>query len=103
MNDNHVAREYVTEFECTFDNLKTIISDGTDEECAELYESFSGFFDRLAEALGPVRAWLDSPPQNRKEGPALRAVRAVLFGLPPFSWFFEREVFAVGEKRVAYP
>ena len=59
MNDNHVAREYVTEFECTFDNLKTIISDGTDEECAELYESFSGFFDRLAEALGPVRAWLD--------------------------------------------
>jgi len=51
----------------------------------------------------PLRAWLDSPPQNRKEGPALRAVRAVLFGLPPFSWFFEREVFAVGEKRVAYP
>ena len=26
------------------------------------------------------------------------AARAVLFGLPPFRWFFEREVFAVGEK-----
>jgi len=45
-----------------------------------------------------VKAWLDSPPQNRKENAGLAAARAVLFGLPPFRWFFEREVFAVGEK-----
>ena len=45
-----------------------------------------------------VRAWLDSPPQNRGENPALAAARWALFKLPPFRWFFEREVFAVGEK-----
>ncbi len=46
----------------------------------------------------PVRTWLDSPPQNRKEGALLAGMRALLFGVPPFRWFFQREVFAVGEK-----
>ena len=46
-----------------------------------------------------VKAWLDSPPQKRDESTLLAASRFVLFELPPFRYFFEREVFAVGEKR----
>lgn len=46
-----------------------------------------------------VNVWLDSPPQNRQEHPLLATLRRVAFGLPPFHWFFEREVFAVAEKR----
>lgn len=45
-----------------------------------------------------VRAWLSTPPQNRREGWLFRFARWVLFELPPFRWFFQREVFAVGEK-----
>ena len=45
-----------------------------------------------------VRAWLASPPQNRRENSVFAVSRKVLFGLPPFRYFFEREVFAVGEK-----
>lgn len=45
-----------------------------------------------------VESWLSTPPQHRRENPAFRLARWVLFTLPPFSWFFEREVFAVGEK-----
>ncbi len=45
-----------------------------------------------------VRAWLSTPPQHRQENVLFRFVRWVLFTVPPFSWFFEREVFAVGEK-----
>lgn len=45
-----------------------------------------------------VKAWLDSPPQNRHENPLFARARWVLFELPPFRYFFEREVFAVGEK-----
>ena len=46
-----------------------------------------------------VKAWLDSPPQHRHENLVLAAARFVLFELPPFRYFFEREVFAVGEKK----
>jgi SAM-dependent methyltransferase len=42
-----------------------------------------------------ARVWLDTPPQNRDEGPVLATTRRVLFNWPPFHWFFEREVFAV--------
>jgi SAM-dependent methyltransferase len=42
-----------------------------------------------------AQVWLDTPPQNRGEGPVLAAARRILFGWPPFHWFFEREVFAV--------
>lgn len=45
-----------------------------------------------------VRAWLSTPPQHRDEGMLFRLARWVLFELPPFRWFFQREVFAVGEK-----
>ncbi len=43
------------------------------------------------------RVWLDSPPQNRREGWVFQVARHVLFNWPPFRWFFEREVFAVAE------
>lgn len=46
-----------------------------------------------------VQVWLDSPPQNRNENPLLAALRRLAFDVPPFRWFFEREVFAVAEKR----
>jgi cyclopropane fatty-acyl-phospholipid synthase-like methyltransferase len=45
-----------------------------------------------------VRAWLESPPQNRQESLMFAGARLVLFRLPPFRFFFEREVFAVGVK-----
>ena len=45
-----------------------------------------------------VRVWLSSPPQQRQEGTVLSAARHMLFGMPPFRWFFEREIFAVGER-----
>ncbi len=45
-----------------------------------------------------LRVWVSSPPQNRQENVAFRVARWFLFGFPPFSWFFEREVFAVGDR-----
>lgn len=45
-----------------------------------------------------VRVWLSSPPQQRQESTLFGVARKLLFGAPPFRWFFEREVFAVGEK-----
>jgi len=42
--------------------------------------------------------WLDTPPQHRDEGPPLAVARQIAFNLPPFRWFFEREVFAVASK-----
>jgi cyclopropane fatty-acyl-phospholipid synthase-like methyltransferase len=46
-----------------------------------------------------AKVWLDSPPQNRDEGPILAALRWVAFEVPPIRWLFEREVFAVARKR----
>jgi len=45
-----------------------------------------------------VKTWLSTPPQNRIESHIFGLIRWVLFHIPPFNWFFEREVFAVGEK-----
>lgn len=44
------------------------------------------------------RVWLESPPQNRSESRLMAALRFVAFRVPPFRWFFEREVFAVAAK-----
>ena len=44
------------------------------------------------------KVWLDSPPQNRNENVIMAALRYIAFDLPPFRWFFEREVFAVARK-----
>lgn len=41
------------------------------------------------------KVWLDSPPQNRRENFMMAALRQIAFGVPPFRWFFERELFAV--------
>ncbi len=46
------------------------------------------------------KVWLDSPPQPvHREGLVLDSLRRAMFALPPFRWFFEREVFAVAAKR----
>jgi 2-polyprenyl-3-methyl-5-hydroxy-6-metoxy-1,4-benzoquinol methylase len=45
------------------------------------------------------KVWLESPPQNRAENGVMAGLRQVAFGLPPFRWFFEREVFAVAAKQ----
>jgi hypothetical protein len=44
------------------------------------------------------KVWLDSPPQNRDETSIMALLRKIAFELPPFRWFFEREVFAVAGK-----
>jgi hypothetical protein len=46
-----------------------------------------------------IKVWLDSPPQRRRENAGLALARWVLFAVPPFRYFFEREVFAVGVKQ----
>lgn len=48
--------------------------------------------------FGHVQSWLSTPPQHRQENVVFRVARWLLFSVPPFSWFFEREVFAVGER-----
>ena len=48
--------------------------------------------------FGRMQVWLESPPQNRRENAVFRVLRKAAFGVPPFRWFFEREVFAVGVK-----
>ncbi len=52
----------------------------------------------LREAGFEGKVWLDSPPQNRHENVVMAGLRKMAFGLPPISWFFEREVFAVAAK-----
>lgn len=44
-----------------------------------------------------INVWLDSPPQNRDESAVMAGLRRLAFEMPPFRWFFEREVFAVAE------
>ncbi|MGC9397669.1 MAG: class I SAM-dependent methyltransferase [Anaerolineae bacterium] len=45
-----------------------------------------------------VKVWLSTPPQHREESVLFRVARYVLFNLLPFRWFFQREVFAVGQR-----
>lgn len=45
------------------------------------------------------KVWLDSPPQNRNEGAIFSSLHWLAFEVPPFRWFFERELFAVAQKR----
>lgn len=48
-----------------------------------------------------ANVWLDSPPQEGSENPIVDSLRWLAFNVPPLRWFFEREVFAVAEKRGA--
>ena len=50
------------------------------------------------EGYADVKSWLSTPPQHRKENVLFKAAGWLLFEVAPFSWFFEREVFAVGTK-----
>jgi ubiquinone/menaquinone biosynthesis C-methylase UbiE len=54
----------------------------------------------LHDAGFKAKVWLESPPQDKRqpEGPVLDSLRRAVFKLPPFRWFFEREVFAVASK-----
>lgn len=52
----------------------------------------------LKQAGFRAKVWLDTPPQNRDENFILAGLRRVAFNVPPLSWFFEREVFAVAQK-----
>lgn len=45
------------------------------------------------------KVWLESPPQQRDEPAWLRLLHFIAFRVPPFRWFFEREVFAVAAKK----
>lgn len=62
-------------------------------------QSLFGLRRVLRQAGFESQVWLDSPPQNRRETFVLAALRRVLFGWLPFRWFFEREVFAVAQKK----
>ncbi|MFK7803475.1 MAG: class I SAM-dependent methyltransferase [Anaerolineae bacterium] len=53
----------------------------------------------LNEAGFDANVWLDSPPQNRQENALMAGLRKLAFDVPPFRWFFEREVFAVAKKQ----
>lgn len=45
------------------------------------------------------KVWLDSPPRTEGEGLLLDGLHWLAFSVPPFRWFFEREVFAVARKQ----
>jgi cyclopropane fatty-acyl-phospholipid synthase-like methyltransferase len=54
---------------------------------------------RALEAAGfRGKVWLDSPPRGEKADPLTAGLRWLAFNLPPWRWFFEREVFAVAGK-----
>lgn len=46
-----------------------------------------------------IQVWLDSPPQDRDENVVLATLRRIAFDVPPFRWFFERELFAVAQNQ----
>ena len=46
-----------------------------------------------------IKVWLDSPPQNRDENFMMATLRRIAFDIPPFRWFFERELFAVAQNQ----
>ena len=46
-----------------------------------------------------IKVWLDSPPQTRDENFVMATLRRIAFDLPPFRWFFERELFAVAQNQ----
>ncbi|HSM57549.1 MAG TPA: class I SAM-dependent methyltransferase [Candidatus Sulfomarinibacteraceae bacterium] len=44
------------------------------------------------------KVWLDSPPRGERENALVDGLRWFAFHVPPFRWFFERELFAVAQK-----
>jgi ubiquinone/menaquinone biosynthesis C-methylase UbiE len=74
---------------------RAIIPDNLDVHVNE--QSVTSLRRVLRQAGFHAQVWLDTPPQNRREGWAFRIARHMLFNWPPFRWFFEREVFAVAK------
>jgi ubiquinone/menaquinone biosynthesis C-methylase UbiE len=64
-------------------------------------QSLWSMYRTLERAGFTGKVWLDSPPQNRAENPALALLRRLAFGFVPLRWFFQREVFAVAQKTQA--
>ncbi len=62
-------------------------------------QSLWSMYRTLARAGFGATVWLDSPPQNRSENPALALLRRLAFDTVPLRWFFQREVFAVAHKQ----
>ncbi len=56
---------------------------------------------RVLQAAGfrNITVWLDSPPQDRDENIIMATLRRIAFDVPPFRWFFERELFAVAQNQ----
>jgi cyclopropane fatty-acyl-phospholipid synthase-like methyltransferase len=44
------------------------------------------------------KVWLDSPPRTERENLVVDGLRWIAFRVPPFRWFFERELFAVAAR-----
>mgnify|MGYP000249072603 CR=1 FL=1 len=61
-------------------------------------QSFLSMRRTLAQAGFKGKVWLESPPQNTHENAVIDGMRYTMFKLPPFRWFFQREVFAVAGK-----
>ena len=74
---------------------RSIIPDNVDVHVNE--QSMLSLKRNLSRAGFEAAIWLDTPPQNRREGSVFRLARRILFGWLPFRWFFEREVFAVAQ------
>lgn len=53
----------------------------------------------LSKAGFKGKVWLDSPPHAKGEGLLIDSLHWIAFSLPPFRWFFERELFAVASIR----
>lgn len=62
-------------------------------------QSLWSMYRALHQAGFSGKVWLDSPPQQPREGAVLEALRGFVFKVAPFRWFFEREVFAVAGKQ----
>ncbi len=78
---------------------RAIISANLDVHVNE--QSLLSLWRVLRRAGFRARVWLDTPPQNRREGRVFKIARHILFNWPPFCWFFEREVFAVARVDVS--
>ncbi len=73
---------------------------GANQEVHVNEQSMLSMRRALAKAGFRSRVWLDSPPQGRQNPILIDLLRGAVFRLPPFRWFFEREVFAVAAKRL---
>jgi ubiquinone/menaquinone biosynthesis C-methylase UbiE len=62
-------------------------------------QSALSMWQALRQAGFTPKVWLDSPPQPKEEKGWFALLRQFVFRYPPFRWYFEREVFAVANKR----